>query len=156
MKTFLRCSFLCAALWFGAHAQAQAPAGGGCAVDVEGRPGKKFSPDHIVVPAQCQLFTVRLIHAGKNSKEEAGHNWVLTRSDQTDAVMVDGRSAGVQHDWLQPGDGRVLAKTPMLGGHETATVSFPVSRLSAGTSYTYFCSFPAHAQQMRGTLLLGD
>ena len=125
-----------------------------CSIDVEGRPGKQFGPDDIVVPASCQEFTVRLNHRGKNSKEKAGHNWVLTKTEDIDAVMTDGIQAGANNDFLKPGDGRILAKTPMLGGGETATVTFPVSRLRAGQSYTYYCSFPAHAQHMRGTLVL--
>lgn len=125
-----------------------------CSIDVEGQPGKKFAPAHIVVPATCKDFTVRLIHTGKNSKEKAGHNWVLTKTEDIDAVMVDGIKAGAAHDFLAPGDARILAKTPMLGGGETATVTFPVSRLAAGQSYTFYCSFPAHAQHMRGTLAL--
>lgn len=48
---------------------------------------------------------------------------------------------------LQPGDTRLLAKTPMLGGQETATVTFPVAALTAGQPYTCFCSFPAHARR---------
>lgn len=133
---------------------AHAASGAACSIDVEGRPGKQFGPDRIVVPASCQDFTVRLIHTGKNSKEKAGHNWVLTKTEDIDAVMVDGIKAGAGHEFLAPGDGRILAKTPMLGGGETATVTFPVSRLRAGQSYTYYCSFPAHAQHMRGTLVL--
>ncbi|UAN03571.1 MULTISPECIES: azurin [Achromobacter] len=125
-----------------------------CSIDVEGRPGKQFGPDHIVVPASCQEFTVRLIHTGKNSKEKAGHNWVLAKTGDIDAVMTDGIQAGANNDFLKPRDGRILAKTPMLGGGETASVTFPVSRLRAGQSYTYYCSFPAHAQHMRGTLVL--
>jgi len=139
-----------ASLLYACAAQA-APA---CAIDVEGRPGKQFGPDHIVVPSTCTDFTVRLIHTGKNSKEKAGHNWVLTKSEDIDAVMIDGMKAGAQHEFLAPADARILAKTPMLGGGETATVTFPVSRLRAGQSYTYYCSFPAHAQHMRGTLVL--
>ncbi|MFF7056595.1 azurin [Achromobacter spanius] len=133
---------------------APAAANPACSIDVEGRPGKQFGPDHIVVPSTCTDFTVRLIHTGKNSKEKAGHNWVLTKSEDIDAVMVDGIKAGARHEFLAPGDARILAKTPMLGGGETATVTFPVARLRAGQSYTYYCSFPAHAQHMRGTLVL--
>ncbi|MFQ1064790.1 cupredoxin domain-containing protein [Bordetella trematum] len=66
-----------------------------------------------------------------------------------------GIQAGAGHDWLKPGDTRVLAKTPMLGGQETATVTFPVAALTAGQPYTCFCSFPAHAAQMRGMLVVG-
>lgn len=133
---------------------AHAAPGAHCAIDVEGRPGKQFSPEHIVVPSTCKEFSVRLIHTGKNSKEKAGHNWVLTKTEDIDAVMVDGIKAGAEHEFLAPGDARILARTPMLGGGETATVTFPVSRLRAGQSYTFYCSFPAHAQHMRGTLAL--
>ena len=51
-----------------AHA-APSAANPACSIDVEGRPGKQFGPDHIVVPSTCTDFTVRLIHTGKNSKE---------------------------------------------------------------------------------------
>lgn len=135
-------------------AAAHAAPNSDCSIDVEGRPGKQFSPSHINVPASCQEFTVRLIHTGKNSKAQAGHNWVLAKTEDIDAVMIDGLNAGVGHEFLAPGDARILAKTPMLGGGETATVTFPVARLQAGQSYTYYCSFPAHAQHMRGTLIL--
>ena len=135
-------------------AAAPAATSAACSIDIEGQPGKKFEPNHIVVPSTCKDFTVRLIHTGKNSKEKAGHNWVLTKTEDIDAVMVDGIKAGAAHDFLAPGDARILAKTPMLGGGETATVTFPVSRLAAGQSYTFYCSFPAHAQHMRGTLAL--
>lgn len=139
---------LCLA-WLPAHA---APT---CTMDVEGQPGKKFSPDYIAVPAECEFFTIRLLHVGHNSKMQAGHNWVLTRPQETDAVMRDGIQAGADNDWVKPGDDRILAKTPMLGGQETATVTFPVARLTPGEPYTYFCSFPAHAVKMRGTLVVG-
>ena len=83
---------------------AHAAPGAACSIDVEGRPGKQFGPDRIVVPASCQDFTVRLIHTGKNSKEKAGHNWVLTRTEDIDAVMVDGIRAGAGHEFLAPGE----------------------------------------------------
>lgn len=146
-----RYPFSLAALLAAGTVHAAAPA---CSIDVEGRPGKQFAPAHIVVPATCQDFTVRLVHTGKNGKDKAGHNWVLTRTEDIDAVMLDGMKAGAAHDFLAPGDGRILARTPMLGGGETASVTFPVRRLAAGQSYAFYCSFPAHAQHMRGTLAL--
>lgn len=159
MKALTRTLLAAACLATTAQAQAhdhQAPAkNDACAIEVEGQPGKKFSPDHIVVPKQCEFFTVTLKHVGHNSKEKAGHNWVLTRSEDINNVMLDGMRAGPTHDWLVENDGRVLAKTPMLGGQETASVTFPVNRLQDGQQYTYYCSFPAHAEKMRGTLVLG-
>jgi azurin len=40
----------------------------------------------------------------------------------------------------------------MIGGGETADVTIPVSRLTAGEAYMFFCSFPGHASLMKGTL----
>lgn len=139
------------AVSFSSHAASSAPS---CSIEVEGRPGKKFSPDHIDVDPACQTFTVHLKHVGKKNKEEAGHNWVLVKAADIEPVIQDGLKTGVATDFLPKNDSRVLAKTVMLGGGERASVSFPVDRLRAGETYTYFCSFPKHAMHMRGTLRL--
>lgn len=135
---------------------AQAATNDACSIDIEGRPGKQFSLQHITVPAQCTEFSVRLIHVGKNSKEEAGHNWVLTTTKDIEQVVMDGMQAGALAEFVPVNDSRILARTAMLGGGETAVVTFPVSRLKAGESYTYYCSFPSHAAKMRGTLTLAQ
>ncbi|MDR3398223.1 MAG: azurin [Pandoraea sp.] len=133
---------------------ASGPAGpaAGCELDVQGRPGKQFSPAQITIPASCKSFTVQLIHTGKKPKSAARHNWVLVRASDIDPVIADGLAVGPDQDWVKPGDPRVIARTPMIGGGERASVTFDVSRLSRGGSYVYFCSFPSHASMMRGTL----
>ncbi|UVA77548.1 azurin [Pandoraea commovens] len=126
--------------------------GDACQIDVQGRPGKKFSPTHISVPSACKTLTVQLIHTGKKPKAAAGHNWVLVRESDLHAAIADGLAAGPDNDWVKPGDERVIAKTAMIGGGERTSVTFDASKLSHGTAYTYFCSFPSHAEMMRGTL----
>ncbi|MFK0376374.1 azurin [Pandoraea sp. NPDC090278] len=126
--------------------------GDACQIDVQGRPGKKFSPTHISVPSACKTLTVQLIHTGKKPKLAAGHNWVLVRESDVHATIADGLAAGPDNEWVKPGDERVIAKTAMIGGGERTSVTFDASKLSRGTAYTYFCSFPAHAEMMRGTL----
>lgn len=126
--------------------------GDACQIDVQGRPGKKFSPTHISVPSTCKTLTVQLIHTGRKPKAAAGHNWVLVRESDVHAAIADGLTAGPDYDWVKPGDERVIAKTAMIGGGERTSVTFDVSKLSRGTAYTYYCSFPTHAEMMRGTL----
>ncbi|VVD66481.1 azurin [Pandoraea anhela] len=126
--------------------------GDACQIDVQGRPGKQFSPAHISVPSSCKTLTVQLIHTGKKPKAAAGHNWVLVRADDIQATVADGLAAGAENDWVKPGDDRVIAKTAMIGGGQRTSVTFDVSALSRGTDYTYYCSFPAHAAMMRGAL----
>lgn len=125
-----------------------------CHIDVEGLPGKKFGPAHITVPSQCPQFTVQLMHMGDNPKMVAGHDWVLVRTADVDGAVRDGLAAGPDHDWVMPGDKRIIARTPLIGGGEHASVTFPVDRLKRGEAYTYYCSFPDHVMQMRGTLTL--
>jgi azurin len=48
----------------------------------------------------------------------------------------------------------VLAATRLIGGGETASVTFFVASMKPGEEYAYFCSFPGHASMMRGTLAL--
>jgi len=139
-----------------AHHTAPAAASGACEALVEGQPGKRFSTQEIRVSRQCTTFTVHLVHTGKKPWQEAGHNWVLARSVDIDAVIADGLRAGPDRAWVERGDARVIAATQMLSGGEHASVSFPVSRLKAGERYTYYCSFPTHAEPMRGQLVLVD
>jgi azurin len=148
------------------HAQAAAPqhttvlpaAAGApsCSADIQGQPGKKFNMTEISVSQRCTSFTVNLVHTGKKPWQQAGHDWVLVRTADIDAVIADGLRAGPDHAWLQTGDARIIAATQMLSGGEHASVTFPVDRLRKGEDYTYFCSFPSHALPMRGHLVVVD
>ncbi|GAB2809693.1 azurin [Comamonas piscis] len=160
MKISLHHLALCAATLgasSAALAQAAAPVSAPvCEAHVQGQPGKKFDLTELRVSKRCAQFTVHLLHSGKKPWQEAGHNWVLTRSQDTEAVIREGQRSGPERAWLSRGDARVLAATQMLSGGEHASVSFPVERLSKGEDYTYFCSFPTHAEPMRGKLVVID
>lgn len=138
------------------HPQAAAGNGAACETSIEGRPGKRFSAQEIRVSRRCETFTVHMVHTGRKPWQQAGHNWVLARSADIDAVIAEGQRAGPDRAWVPRGDARVIAATQMLSGGEHASVTFPVSRLRADESYTYYCSFPTHAGPMRGQLVLVD
>jgi len=125
-----------------------------CAVDIEGNDAMQFNKPSISVPAGCKEFTVNLKHAGKLPKAAMGHNWVLTKAADMQAVAADSLAAGADKDYLKPGDARVLAHTKMIGTGETASVTFSTDILKAGEAYGYLCTFPGHANLMKGTLTL--
>ncbi|MNT45091.1 Azurin-2 [compost metagenome] len=64
--------------------------------------------------------------------------------------------AGAAAEYVKPGDARVIAFSKVIGGGETTTFDIDVTKLKAGTEYTYFCSFPGHSFIMRGVLKLGS
>lgn len=125
-----------------------------CAVEIEGNDAMQFNKPTISVPASCKQFTVKLKHAGKLPKSAMGHNWVLTTSADAQAVASEGIAAGLDKNYLKPGDPRVIAFTPIIGGGESTSVTFDTSKLKADQSYMYICSFPGHSALMKGTLKL--
>lgn len=125
-----------------------------CTVEIEGNDAMQFNKPAIEVSQSCKEFTVKLKHSGKMPKQAMGHNWVLTKTADVQAVATDGIAAGLPQDYVKAGDARVVAHTKIIGGGESGSVTFSPAKLAAGGSYTYFCSFPGHSSLMKGTLTL--
>ena len=131
-----------------AAASGAAMAAPNCTVEIEGNDAMQFNLKNIDVSKACKDFTVKLKHSGKLPKAAMGHNWVLTKTADVQAVAAD----GIQY--VKTGDTRVIAHTKVLGPGETDSVTFSVKKLTATDSYTFFCSFPGHSGIMKGTLKL--
>ncbi len=125
-----------------------------CEVEIDSNDAMQFNKTSIDVPASCKKFTVKLKHVGKLFKGVMGHNWVLTKTADVAGAAADGIAAGLDKDYVKPGDARVIAHTKIIGGGESDSVSFEPAKLKAGESYTWFCSFPGHSGIMKGTLVL--
>lgn len=132
---------------FGSMASAQ-----NCAIEVDSTDAMQFDKEVIVVDKSCKEFTVTLTHSGQLGESVMGHNWVLTESDDVQPVATEGMNAGLENEYVKPGDDRVIAHTEIIGGGEKTSVTFPVDQLSADKVYTFFCSFPGHWSVMRGNL----
>ncbi len=126
-----------------------------CEVTIESNDAMQYNMSEMVVDKSCKQFTVHLKHVGKLPKTAMGHNWVLTKDADKTAVATEGMSAGPAQDYVKAGDARVIAHTKVIGGGESDSVTFDVSKLTAGEAYAYFCSFPGHWAVMKGTLKLG-
>ena len=74
-----------------------------------------------------------------------GHNWVLSKTADVKLIASDGLTAGASNGYIKTGDERVIAATNIIGGGQTASVSFGVGQLSSTESYTFFCSFAGHS-----------
>lgn len=127
-----------------------------CAITIEGNDQMQFNIKQVEVPKSCAKYTMTLKHTGKMPLSTMGHNIVLTTTADANAAAADGMKAGLSLHYVKPGDSRVIGFSKMIGGGETTTFDFDVSKLKAGTEYTYLCSFPGHSFIMRGTLRLGS
>lgn len=125
-----------------------------CAATIESNDAMQFDLKEMTVDKACKEYTVTLKHVGKMPVAAMGHNWVLTKESDMQAVANDAMKAGIENDYLKPNDDRIIAHTDLIGGGEETSVTFDVSKLADGESYTYFCSFPGHWAIMKGTLKL--
>ncbi len=126
-----------------------------CKLEITGTDAMQFDKKELAVAADCTQVELTLHHSGKLPAQAMGHNWVLAKSSDVSGIASDGVGAGFAKDHIKDGDARVIAHTKIVGGGQSTSVTFPTSKLKAGESYTYFCSFPGHSSIMKGAFKVG-
>lgn len=121
-----------------------------CQLEITGNDSMQFNVTEMSVPNTCKEVTVTLTHIGNLPKAAMGHNWVLTKTDDMQAVANDGIGAGLDNHYIKADDPRVLAFTEVIGGGEVAAVTFSLDGLSTDGKYSFICSFPGHSALMKG------
>ncbi|MEM1110553.1 MAG: azurin [Pseudomonadota bacterium] len=121
-----------------------------CSLDIEVGDTLKFSESELSVSSDCESVTLNLTHTGGMPKNTMGHNWVLAATGDVNALANAGLAAGLDANYVPAGDARVLAATDIIGGGESASVTFSLENMTPGGDYTFFCSFPGHWAVMKG------
>ncbi len=125
-----------------------------CTIDLVGNDQMKFDKTSVTVSSNCAEIEIKLAHSGTLAANVMGHNVVVSPTDVWQAAAQDGLKAGAANHYVTPGDARVIAYTEMIGGGQTTSVKFPGSALTAGTPYTFYCSFPGHWSLMKGDIVV--
>ena len=121
-----------------------------CATTIEGNDAMQYNADSITIPASCTQFTINLKHAGAMAVNVMGHNVVVAKEADMAGIAADGMAVAPEH--VKPDDARIIAHTKMLGGGESASVTFDVAKVKDGGPFKFFCSFPGHMALMQGSL----
>ena len=146
-KYFLALSLLGAA----GFAHASPP---NCTVKLKGNDAMQFDLKTATVSASCPKITVELMHTGKLAAAVMGHNVVIAKTADMNAINTAGMKAGAAAGYIPKGDPMVIAATSVVGGGASTKTTFAGSKLKAGGDYMFFCSFPGHAGIMKGTLVV--
>src|SRR5471030_1898820 len=125
-----------------------------CKTTIDSTDQMTYATKAIEIDKSCKTFTVELTHSGSLPKNVMGHNWVLSKAADMAPIATDGMAAGIDKNYLKDGDTRIIAHTKIIGAGEKDSVTFDVSKLTAGESYEFFCSFPGHNSMMRGAVVL--
>lgn len=126
-----------------------------CKTEIEGNDAMQYNVGSITVPASCTSFTITLKHTGTMPVAAMGHNVVIAKASDMQAVAADGMGAGAASMYVKPGDTRVIAHSDVVGGGQSTSVSFDVAKIKDGGPYEFFCSFPGHSAIMKGTIAVG-
>jgi azurin len=138
------------ALLLGAPAQAAKL----CKLEISGNDMIQYDKKQLKVAADCTQVELTLSHSGKLPAASMGHDWVLVKADDMQAVASDGLAAGAANNYVKKDDARVIAHTKVVGGGESTSVTFAMSALKKGQSYKYMCTFPGHNALMNGDFVI--
>lgn len=123
-----------------------------CSTEIEASDAMQYNVGSITVPSSCTNFKITLKHTGKLPVASMGHDVVITKQSDMQAVDQESASAGLKNGYVKADDSRIIAHTRLIGAGQTASVSFPVSKIKSGGPYVFFCSFPGHSALMHGTI----
>jgi azurin len=126
-----------------------------CTLKLKGDDRMQYDLKTATVSASCPKITIELTHAGKMPAQAMGHNVVIARTADMNAVVASGMKAGAATGYVPKGDPKVIAATSVVGGGASTKTSFAGNKLKAGGDYMFFCTFPGHAAIMKGTLVVG-
>ena len=134
----------------GVTAAAAMDDGDDCTLGIEVGDNIAYSTDSLSVPASCAEVTLTITHTGQLPAVAMGHNWVLLPADALDAVARAGMAAGADAGYV-PDDDRIVAATSVVGGGESASVTFSRDALQGDVTYRFVCTFPGHSAVMQGS-----
>ena len=79
-----------------------------CATEIEGSDAMQYNVSSIVVPSSCKDFKITLKHTGTMPVTAMGHDVVITKQSDMQAVDADGVAAGAASGYVKADDPRVI------------------------------------------------
>jgi azurin len=125
---------------------------GECDINIEATAAMAFITKEITVKKSCQEVTLNFKNNGTLAKAVMGHNVVISKKSDMEAVNKDGMTAGLANNYVKNKDPRVVVATNVIGGGESTSVKFKVSNFNTNEPYIFYCSFPGHAAVMKGNV----
>jgi azurin len=115
-----------------------------------------FSQSEINIPRQCEQFTITLSHKGSLPAAAMGHNFVVAKTEDLQAIQKDGNKAGLDGSYLKSDDERVIVASSIVGGGESVQIVVRPEWLLASAEFSFFCTVMSHSVVMKGLIQVSD
>lgn len=122
-------------------------------ITIEANDAMQFDKKEFEVTAG-QTVELILKHTGKLAKLTMGHNVVILKPGTPVPTFAMAAMQASANDYVPTDEANaaaVFAKTKLIGGGETDTITFTAP--AAGT-YEYLCTFPGHFGIMKGKMIV--
>lgn len=119
-------------------------------VIIKSNDGMRFNLDEIKVKSGSTI-ELTLLHTGKRTKEEIGHNFVLLQQEvevRSFAMSVLGKK---ENGYVPESKEDIIVFSEVIGGGESTTITFEAP---AKGIYNFLCSVPGHFGLMQGKFIV--
>jgi azurin len=126
---------------------------GECNINLETTESMAYKTNEIVIKKSCSEVTLNFKNNGTFPKAVMGHNVVISKKLDMEAILKDGMPLGLAKNYLKDNDARVVVASNVMGGGESTSVKFKTSSMNTKEPYVFFCSFPGHSAVMKGNVI---
>jgi|TARA_R100000541_G_scaffold27824_3_gene37162 azurin len=119
-------------------------------VTIQSNDGMRFDLDEIKVKSGSTI-ELTLIHTGKRTKEEMGHNFVLLNKEIEIRPFAMSVLDEKENGYVPESKEDIIAFTEVIGGGESTTITFEAPPKGI---YNFLCSVPGHFGLMKGKFIV--
>ncbi len=119
-------------------------------VTIQSNDGMRFDLDEIKVKSGSTI-ELTLIHTGKRTKEEMGHNFVLLNKEIEIRPFAMSVLDEKENGYVPESKDDIIAFTEVIGGGESTTITFEAPPKGI---YNFLCSVPGHFGLMKGKFIV--
>lgn len=111
----------------------------------------EYNKDKLYV-GEGQTVVLTLKHTGNMSKETMGHDFILLDHGASGSRFAKKANKATDNHYIPKNEtDHIIAHTPLIGGGESARISFEAPDRG---SYEFLCSFPGHYPSMHGKFIV--
>lgn len=119
-------------------------------VIIKSNDGMRFDLDEIKVQA-FSTIELTLVHTGKRTKEEMGHNFVLLQKEVEVRSFAMSVLDEKENGYIPESKEDIIVFSEVIGGGESTTITFEAP---AKGIYNFLCSVPGHFGLMQGKFIV--